>query len=81
MTDAMSYEVEGIKPSKAKNIKATSKKQAVKGLDQVNALTLQWVLFKRTVKFLWTNKVPITVNLFFVENVILLQRHFHLFFK
>lgn len=81
MTDGIAYEQTAIKAPKAKNIKATAKKQAVKSLDQVNALTLQWVLFKRTVKFIWVNKVPITINAFLIENTYLVIHYTHFFAK
>lgn len=79
--DGMTYTETPIKASKAKNVKATAKKNTAKALDELGGFALTWLVFKRLVRFLWVNKVPLTVNAFLIENFYLLNQHFGLFFK
>ena len=72
------YILEDIKPPKASSIKATAKKQNIKAVDQLSGAALTWILFKRLVRFLWANRVPIAVNAFIFENAYLAAKHFGL---
>lgn len=76
-TQAMEYEKERIKPSKAKDVKRTAKHQAVKTADQLSGSVLAWLTFKRFVRFVWVNKVPLTVNAFLFENAYLFVHYSH----
>lgn len=77
----MTYEETPVTPPKAKSVKATAKKQAIKGVDNIHGGVLTWIVFKRFVRFMWANKVPVTVNLFLLENSYLFVHHFHIFAK
>lgn len=77
-SQAMTFELEAIKPSKASNVKLTKRHQSVKAADSLGAHVLTWILFKRLVRFLWKNKVAITVNLFLIENGYFVARYFGL---
>lgn len=63
-----------VKRPKAKSIATTAKKQKMRTADELSGATLAYLTFKRFIRFIWVNKVPIIVNLFLIENAYLVAR-------
>lgn len=64
MALALEYETTPIKASKSKNIKLTSRNQAIKGMGELGTPTIVWQLVMR-------HKVSLMFNFILLENVYL----------